>query len=101
MYEIGKTVGKSFQKDTVEASTTFSQPTKRKKRKVIPAGKIQPEMRIEVEDFLGTNSKITLLGEKLRTTHQDLWKAALEGGGDGKRSAVMVWVMLKHICVIP
>lgn len=58
-------------------------------------------MRIEMEDFSGTNSKMTLLGEKLRTTHQDLWKAALEGGGEGKRSVVMVWVMLKNICVIP
>lgn len=54
-------------------------------------------MRIEVEHFSGTNSKMTLLGGKLRTTHQ----AALEGGGDGKRSVVMVWVILKHICVIP
>lgn len=101
MCEVGKTVGKSFQQDTVEAATKFSQPTKRKKGKLFPAGKTQPEMRIEMEDCSGTNSKVTLHGGKLRTTHQDLWKAALEGGGDGKRSVVVVWVMLKHICVIP
>lgn len=101
MCEVGKTVSKSFQKDTVEASTTFFQPTRRKKGKLIPAGKIQPEMRLEVQDLSGTNSKMTLLGGKLRTTHQDLWKAALEGGEDGKRSVAMEWVMLKHICVIP
>lgn len=101
MWEVGKTVGKSFQKDTVEASTSFPNQQRERRESSCLQEKIQPEMRIEVEHFSGTNSKMTLLGGKLRTTHQDLWKAALEGGGEAKRSVVMVWVMLKHICVIP